>query len=218
MGVLIRWLGVKSWIINNIYDDEYYIDLPMKSDDRVFLIASEQTGSRKYHRDELLFSEGDIDFLVSKNRSNKYNFGSVLFNAYHPIISENLYDRINKYSVKGFQLFPCVIRKVDGKLLNDYYFFNIYHRLDCIDFGSSDILNYNPSNVRHEFLRYSFSKSVLDSIDSIDEEERLIVKPKGTSDGIIFIHETIVRIIEKNKVDNVRFVRVSDCHISDQFK
>ena len=103
----------------------------------------------------------------------------------------------------------------DEKWHEDFFFFNAYGALDCIDFDSSDILDYSPEDSRHEVIRYEFKNEVLDAIPL---ENRLIVRPSKVAGGGLLIHESIVTKLSRYVDSNTfKFFRLSEYKLGDKY-
>ena len=77
-------------------------------------------------------------------------------------------------------MFPAVLIGDDEKWHEDFFFFNAYENLDCIDFERSEILDYFPDDSRHEVIKYKFKNEVL---DANPQENRLIIRPHKVAGG-----------------------------------
>ena len=56
-----------------------------------------------------------------------------------------------------------------------------------------------------------------DVLDSIPENERLIFQVGNTTSGEIFFHQKVVDIFNKHGVKGIRFFKVSEYHVGDEF-
>ncbi|WP_345869102.1 imm11 family protein [Shewanella algae] len=122
---------------------------------------------------------------------------------------------IMPYSINGFQLFPTVLIGDDEKQHEDFFFFNAYDKLDCIDFNSSDIHDYSSEDSIHEVIRYKLKNEVLDTIPL---ENRLIIRPSKVAGGGLFIHETLVtQLIKYVDPSAFKFFRLSEYTLGDKY-
>ncbi|MGF1742805.1 hypothetical protein L4C34_17345 [Vibrio profundum] len=132
-----------------------------------------------------------------------------------PVVSKDIAQELEGYAIDGFQLFPSIIVGDDGTWHEDFYFFNIYERLDCIDFEKSQIRNYKPDSPMHTVLRFKLDSDVL---DSIEEESRLIINAEDVMSGALLVHERIVRHFNKFDIDAFLLYKLSDYEYGMEYR
>ncbi|MGF1743062.1 hypothetical protein L4C34_18750 [Vibrio profundum] len=196
------------------YEEEYYI-VRLNNDESVLnLKPASNMGFRDHVDDKLDFGDGPI-FLENDFKGEvPFLLGSAHLEGNLPVVCRSIYESLRIFSIDGFQLFPAVIVGDDGELHEDFFFFNIYKDLDCIDFKASDVEDYEPMNEFHVVDSYVLNNKLL---SNIDEEKRLIIRPSCTSEGEIFIHQRIVDILDKNRVDGFSWYKLSEYESGNEF-
>lgn len=202
--------------MNEKYEEQYYVVFPVYSEDAISLRPSKQTDLRGYDTEELIHNEGPIYFeMTSRSRSFKPSLRHIYMEGSFPIVSRAIYDEINELEINKTNLFPVIIKMSENKCIEDFFFFNIYDELDCIDFVKSEILDYDPYDSLHEIIHYSLKPEIL---GLIPEENRLIIKPEKTSDGVLFFHQKIIDVFNKYHANNIKIFKLSDYRLGDEFK
>ena len=198
------------------YEDQYYLLLknPFRND-LISLKATLNTSRRDFRITELDYEDGPVFFTLS-DKSSVCNLNKIQFTGIFPVVSSDVAEILAQYKVRSFQLFPAVIIDQNDNWYEDYFYFNLYDELDCIDFEKSKIRNYDPSDYDHEVIEYKFNNDIL---DAIDVNERLIILPEGVFGGSLIFHEKIVeklkKYIDKNSLS---FYKLSDYKLGDEYK
>ena len=130
------------------FEDEYYllIDTPFQ-ETFLELVGIKGAGDRFYESDKLDLGDGPIFFGQAFKEDMPFKLGDVQMDAGHPIVSKEIADAIDQYNIDGFQLFPSIIVGDDGEWHEDFYYFNVYEELDCLDFKRSEISKYDPNRI-----------------------------------------------------------------------
>ncbi|MCE9783951.1 hypothetical protein LZ637_11175 [Shewanella algae] len=97
----------------------------------------------------------------------------------------------------------------------DFYFFNFYRDIDCVDFQKSTVSNYSPAKKNNTVLQYKLDASVL---DAIPEENRLMIKLAGVTGGALLFHEKIVKALTKFNIEAFQFFKLSDYRKGMEFE
>ncbi|MCG9597695.1 hypothetical protein L1D15_13295 [Vibrio sp. Isolate25] len=198
------------------YEQQYYkvFEVPFR-ETYLHLKASQDTGRRRYSFTKLDFGDGPIFFTNADKGEMPFIVSDFLLHGFFPVVSKKIAEMITPYDINGFQLFPAVLIGDDEKWHEDFFFFNAYGNLDCIDFDSSEILDYSPEDSRHEVIRYKFKNEVLDAIPL---ENRLIVRPSKVAGGGLLIHESIVTKLSKYVDPKAfKFFRLSEYKLGDKY-
>jgi len=124
-------------------------------------------------------------------------------------------DKIKQFYIDYFQLYPSVIIDDEGQYHEDFWFFNIYKELYCLDYDKCIIDEYEPGVDDHDIEKYYLSDTIL---DAIPEEKRLIFRPKNTDMGYTFVHQKIADIFQAHGVDTLNLVKVPEWEAGKQFR
>ena len=200
----------------NNYEEQYYkvFEIPYR-DTFLHLKASLDTGRRRYTFTKLDFGDGPIFFSNADKGEMPFIVSDFILHSFFPVVSKKIAEKLVPFDINGFQLFPAVLIGDDDEWYEDFFFFNVYESLDCIDFERSEILVYSPEDTRHEIIRYKFKNEVLDAIPL---ENRLIIRPKKVAGGGLLIHESIVKKISKDiNDDEFKFFKLSDYKLGDKY-
>ncbi|GAB1150670.1 MAG: hypothetical protein WStaPseu_07910 [Shewanella algae] len=200
----------------NNYEEQYYkvFEVPFR-ETYLHLKASLDTGRRRYSFTKLDAIDGPIFFTNADKGEMPFIVSDFLLHSFFPVVSRKIADMIMPYSINGFQLFPTVLIGDDEKQHEDFFFFNAYDKLDCIDFNSSDIHDYSSEDSIHEVIRYKLKNEVLDTIPL---ENRLIIRPSKVAGGGLFIHETLVtQLIKYVDPSAFKFFRLSEYTLGDKY-
>ncbi|WP_425628064.1 imm11 family protein [Vibrio neptunius] len=198
------------------YEQQYYkvFEVPCRKT-YLHLKASQDTGRRRYSFTQLDVGDGPIFFTNADKGEMPFIVSDFLLHGFFPVVSKKIAEIIMPYPINGFQLFPAVLIGDDEKWHEDFFFFNAYDNLDCIDFDRSEILDYSPEDSRHEIIRYQLKNDVLDAIPL---ENRLIVRPSKVAGGGLFIHENLVTQISRYiDPDAFRFFRLSEYRLGGKY-
>ena len=144
-----------------------------------------------------------------------FHLTSAQMDSIYPVVSEDVASVVNQYDTHGLQLFPAVIIGDDGKSHEEFYFFNFYRDIDCVDFQNSVVRNYSPAKRNNTILQYQLDKSVL---DAIPEENRLMMKLAGVTGGALLFHEKVVKALAKFNIEAFQFFKLSDYRNGIEFE
>ena len=201
------------------YEEQYYIVRNVYNEDTVYLKPTKQTGKRKYKNSQLVFGEEPLIFEESFDKAFHQKgkqpvFGDAHMDGIYPIVSQKVYDLLKHLNVNNFQLYPAIIMDPNGNYIENYYFFNIYDRLNCVDFDKSELINYKKEALRHTVRKFIIKSEVL---DPIEEENRFILHPHKVFTAPMIVHKDIVNIFNKLKIKTIRFLPLSDYALGSEF-
>ncbi|WP_394136504.1 imm11 family protein [Aliivibrio fischeri] len=203
----------------NKYNDEYYIVFENYNNETLYLSPLQKTFDRNYTYTKInmgqepLFFENaykDKDLLNSIQRPIK----NAHLNLNYPIVSNKIKDDINNFEIDNFQLYPTVIIDDNGDFYDNFWFFNIYNKIDALNLEHCIIDDYDEDDKRHDIDKYYLD---VNKLNSIQEEKRLIFIPEKASGAPVFVHKKIVDIFNKHKVDTLKFIKVSEWEMGKQF-
>lgn len=198
------------------YEEEYFIliSTPFR---RQFLDlrATLETGRRHHTYEQLDYGDGPIFFENSYKGEVPFYLANAQMDAIYPVVSKDIAEVLNKYQIDGFQLFPSVIIDDDGEWHEEFYFFNLYKPLDCVDFEHSVVRSYKPNSRRNEVLEYKLRSDIL---DVIPQENRLIIRLDRVVGGAIIVHEKIVNKLSKIDIEAFQFYPLSEYRLGMEFK
>ena len=190
------------------YEEQYYILKRVESRERFLsLRATENTGSRNHTYEKLDYGDGPVFFENGYKGEIPFHLTNAQMDSIYPVVSEDVASVVNQYDTHGLQLFPAVIIGDDGKWHEEFYFFNFYRDIDCVDFQNSVVRNYSPAKRNNTILQYQLDKSVL---DAIPEENRLMIKLAGVTGGALLFHEKVVKALAKFNIEAFQFFKLSD--------
>ncbi len=199
------------------YEEEYFkvFDVPGHQHHLKFK-ATADTGRRRYSFTKLNADDGPICFRSSSDSGLSFTKSDFLLHGFFPVVSKKVAKEVMSYDINGFQLFPTELVSDNGEKNEDFFFFNAYQKLDCIDFRESEIFSYSPEDCSHEVQTYKLKVEVLDAIPI---EHRLIIRPEKVAGGGLLLHENIVSRI-KNYVDKekYRFFKLSEYELGDRYR
>ncbi|MER2497044.1 DUF1629 domain-containing protein [Vibrio neptunius] len=198
------------------YEDQYYLLLknPFRNDSSS-LKATLNTSRRDFRTKKLDYGGGPVFFTLNGEVS-AFDQKKIQFSGIFPVVSSDVAKLFMPYKITSFQLFPAVIIDQNDKWHEDFFYFNLYDELDCIDFEKSKIRNYDPSDYDHEVIEYKFNKDIL---DAIDVDNRLIILPEGVFGGSLIFHENIVEDMKKFIYNNsLSFYKLSEYKLGDEYK
>jgi len=125
------------------------------------------------------------------------------------IVSQKISDVLKNLNIKGLQLIPATIEGKNNELYENYWFLNIYNKLQALDMEKSV---YNWSN----FLKLAnpIEKLVLNEelLSGIPLEERLIFRLEENKVFEIY-HKSVVDAIMTTNPEGIQFTKVEDYHI-----
>ncbi|MGF1742806.1 hypothetical protein L4C34_17350 [Vibrio profundum] len=180
------------------------------------LRGTKDAGQRRYKIRQLEYDDGPVFFENALKGEMPFYIGNAQMDGIFPVVSEEIAEEIGQLKIDGFQLFPAVIVGDDDQWHEAFYFFNCYRKLDCVDFSSSLVRNYDPNDiVGHEVLKYKLKEEML---LGIEEENRLIIKLDNVVGGAIIVHEKLVSKLEKHDVDAFLFYKLSEYELGTEYK
>ena len=193
----------------NKYNEEYYIVFDNYNDETLYLSPLQKTFDRNYTytkaimgQDPFFFENAykDKDLLNSIQRPIK----NAHLNLNYPIVSDKIKDDINNFKIDNFQLYPTIIIDDNGDFYDNFWFFNIFNKTNVLNLKRCIIDDYDK---RHDIDKYYLDSNKL---DIIPEEQRLVFIPEKASGAPVFLHQKVVDIFNKHKVDTLKFIRVSE--------
>jgi len=179
------------------YDDEYYIVFELSDEFGLYLQGLERSENCNPGV-EFIPPSGEPLYFENSYKEDGLADGvsrpilKAHMNVNDIILHNDIREKIKDFNMAGVQFYPATIIGDDGGYHDEYWYVNVYNRLDCLDFNRSEIVEYDLSETHHFFMRYSLSSNVL---DAIPEEKRLIIKPGKTDMGFTFVHRKIAEII-----------------------
>mgnify|MGYP006062627643 CR=1 FL=1 len=198
------------------YEEQYYI-LKRVEFREIFLSlrATENTGARNHTYEKLDYGDGPVFFENGYKGEIPFHLTNAQMDSIYPVVSEDVASVVNQYDIHGLQLFPAVIIGDDGKWHEEFYFFNFYRDIDCVDFQNSVVRNYSPAKRNNTVLQYKLDESVL---DAIPEENRLMIKLAGVTGGALLFHEKVVKALTKFDIEAFQFFKLSDYRKGMEFE
>ncbi|WP_425628067.1 imm11 family protein [Vibrio neptunius] len=200
----------------NNYEDIYYIAKTVAFQENFLeLQATKNTGVRNHTYKKLDFGDGPVFFENGFKGLVPFNLTDGQFDGLYPVVSLKVASVIRYHNIDGFQLFPAVIIGDDGKWHKDFYFFNFYSPLDCVDFENSDVREYKPNARYNEVISYKLRSDVL---DGIPEENRLMIKLARVQGGALIFHQKIVDALARFDVEAFQFFKLSEYELDMEYR
>ena len=202
------------------YEELYYLVDERYDEDTLYLTALQRTENRDYDFEEMsfgsepLFFENaykDKDVAIGKTRP----LMSAHMNMTYLIVNNEIKRHIDDDSIYQGKLYPSVIIDDKDHYHDEFWFFNIYGSLNALDCENSEIQDYDPDDRRHDVAKYKLNEETL---DKIPEEQRLVFMMPNTETKVTFVHQKIVDVFEKLKVDNIKFHKLSEWYPGKQFR
>jgi hypothetical protein len=203
----------------NKYNEDYYIVFDNYNENTLYLSALPKTFNRNYEYTKMQFGQEPLFFnnaykekdqIAGKKRPIK----NAHLNLNFILVDEKIKESINNSENKNFQLYPAVILSDDNQHHDNFWFFNIFNELDCLDISKCLIDDYDEDDDEHDIEKYYLD---YEKMAKIPEDERLIFIPKKTNIGHTFLHQKIVDVFNKHKVDTLKFIKVSEWEMGKQF-
>ncbi|WP_199611053.1 imm11 family protein [Flocculibacter collagenilyticus] len=202
------------------FNDEYYIASPCNNDeDQSFISVHKRSEHLRFNRTRLI---SGAPFFVEKafqERDKRLNINCVntdiMFGCGTLIMNDIVKSKISQFEISGTQLYPSILIDSDNRWHENYWYLNIWERLDC---WSRNMSVYEPAEDGDEngaiVDRYHLDSAVL---NDIPEPNRLIFRMGGESFAHTFFHKKIVDIFEENNFTGIRFFKVSEYESGDEF-
>lgn len=206
------------------YNEEYYLAIKSYCERYMGVKPLRKTNDRRYSYKKLL--PGEPLFFENFNKEEDIADGvkNVMNDVYIDvtlIIENTLREKFKDLNTYGMQLYPAIFIDDEDEWHENYWCMNFYEFIDCIDkekstFSDSTIrrLAKNPEHKRLSVERYSLSEKVL---DKIPEQERMFFKARGDSDARVFVHEKAVAEFEAINATGIRFIKVADFELGDEY-
>lgn len=203
----------------NKYNEEYYIVFDNYNDETLYLSPLQKTFDRNYTYTKAVMGQDPFFFENAyKDKDLKNNIKRLIKNAHlnlnFPIISDSIKDDIENLKIDNLQLYPTVIIDDNNNYHDSFWFFNLHKKTDCLDYEKCTIKRYEPENKRHKIKKYCLS---IEKMELIPKEQRLVFIPEKASGAPVFLHQKIVDIFNKHKVDTLKFIKVSEWEMGKQF-
>ena len=202
------------------YEAQYYMVDEVYNDETLYLKSTKNTGRRDYSFKKMNFGEEPLFFENAyKDEDLKRKVTRPIKTAHmnitKVIVNDKIKKRLENFKVRNFQLFPSVIIDDQEQYHEGYWFFNIYNKLEVLDFEKSEIRRYKPEREFHNVEKFALRADVL---DKIPEEERLIFRINGLDRLLTFVHQKVVDIFEEEGVETLNFYKLSEYHSGQQFE
>ncbi|MGF1743061.1 hypothetical protein L4C34_18745 [Vibrio profundum] len=190
-------------------EEQYYILLDKPNRESFLeLKGIKGAGSRHYTFKKLDYGDGPLFFENALKGNMPFYLSNVQMDGGIPVVSKDIAKEIERYNIEGFQLFPSIIISDDGQWHEDFYYFNLYKKVDCVDFFKSEVLGYDPNEMLgHDVVKYHLNNDVL---NNINEESRLIIKLDNVFSRSVIVHEKIVNIFMKFNIDAFVLYKLSE--------
>ncbi|MGF1743065.1 hypothetical protein L4C34_18765 [Vibrio profundum] len=199
------------------FENEYYllIDTPFR-ESFLELVGIKGAGARFYETDQLDYGDGPVFFGQAFKEDMPFKLSNVQMDGGAPIVSKEIAEVIGQYNIEGFQLFPSIIVGDDGEWHEDFYYFNSYKRLDCVDFKNSEVEDYDPDSlIGQEVIKYKLRADVL---EDIKEERRLIIMLDQVFGPKLLVHEKLVDQLAQFNIEAFTFYKLSEYELGMQYK
>ncbi|NOY71219.1 MAG: hypothetical protein GXP14_02400 [Gammaproteobacteria bacterium] len=130
-----------------------------------------------------------------------------------PIIDEKIKKVLDSITLAGSQYFPASVR-FDGKLHDNYYFWNIYLEIACLHKERS---KYDWDKEDPDF--YTVEAISLDEVilNRISESGRWVFRLRESTSRIL-VHESVVEKVMAIKPTGIRFICVDEWNIGSAFR
>ena len=202
----------------NRYNEQYYIIFHEYNGNTLYLSSQDRSDLRAYQYTKLEFGEP----LFFENAYKKEDaikricrpIRQAHLNITYPIITDEIKEALGDIENEQFQFYPAVIVDDNGYYHDNLWLFNVFNKLDILDLDKCEIKKFNPNNTTHSISKYYLNE---EKITAIPEDFRLIFKPKYSNISHIIVHEKVVNVFRKFNVDTLRFIKISDWEMGDQF-
>lgn len=199
-----------------VYEEEYYILKRAEfRESFLSLRATENTGERNHTYEKLDFAEGPVFFENAYKGEIPFQLADAQMDSIYPVVSCKVASVFRGYNIDGFQLFPAVIIDDDGLCNENFYFFNFYQPLDCIDFARSVVRNYNENRSNNTVIKFKLKSEVMEKIAL---ENRLVFKASGVTGGALIFHEKLVKTLSCFDISAFKFYRLSSYRKGMEFE
>lgn len=202
------------------HEEQYYIASKQYNEDTLYLSALDRTESRDYDFERLKFGREPLFFENAykeddRGKGVRRPIKKAHMNSTYLIVNNDIKADLDGYNISGFQFYPAVIVDDDDNYHEDYWFFNIYKEFDFLDCKGSEIKNYKPGAKRNKVMKYKLD---VEKLERISEENRLIFMMPNTDQRTTYVHQKIVDVFERHRVDNINFLKMSEWYRGKQFR
>ncbi|GAA5645946.1 imm11 family protein [Vibrio proteolyticus] len=200
------------------YNHQYYIVFENYDDDTLYLTTHDRSDHRNYEYTKLVgsepmfFTNGYRDEDLAKGISRPIKQAHL--SSTYPVITNEIKNALRGIENELFQFYPAVILDDNDTYNEDYWVFNVFHKMDVLDIDNCAIRRINPNREGQKIQKYFLSDNKLDKIPL---SERLVFKPKFSNISHIIVHETVVNIFQKHDVDTLNFIKISDWEMGLHF-
>lgn len=136
-------------------------------------------------------------------------------------VTAALKSRLQEWGIEKLQFYPALFRIVDGKVLADWWFMNVYTHLAAWDKELSDYdkLSYQENKNKANFIGADINRYVLNEslLESMPETNRSLFWTSDTIDRELFITKMVADTIREFDCGNVLIFPVSDYETGDEF-
>lgn len=201
------------------YDQEYYIAYTTLNPDQLHIKPKASTAARGYRYTKLTLGEAPL-FFVNAFQKRDQKTGArrtvtdILYDGASFAVTDEIKRYLGQFEIASMQHYPAIIINDDDRWHEDYWYLNIYERLDCWDRNTSIYeIDTEANDPKPMVDKFSLDTAKL---EAIPEEKRLIFKIGGASKAYVLMHRKIVKHILENAYTGIRFFKVADFEEGDQ--
>ncbi|MGF1743316.1 hypothetical protein L4C34_20180 [Vibrio profundum] len=201
----------------NTFEDEYYflIDTPFRKS-FLELVGIKGAGDRFYEWAQLDYGDGPLFFGQAFKEAMPFKLSNVQMDGGVPVVCKKIAEVIDQYNIDGFQLFPSIIVDDNGEWHEDFYYFNCYEELDCVDFKKSEVEDYEPDSLMgHVVLKFKLRADVL---EAIEEEKRMVIMLGNVLGPSLLVHKKLVDQLAQFNIEAFTFYKASEYERGIQYK
>ncbi len=203
----------------NRYNEQYYIVFKKYDEKTLYLSSLQKTSDRDYTFKKMQFGQEPLFFNNAYKEKDKKTgvsreIKSAHLNINYPLVTVSIKEDLIKFENNNFQLYPAVIIDDSDIYHENFWFFNIFNKINVLNLKRCIIDDYDEDDKRHDIDKYYLDSNKL---DAIPEEQRLVFIPEKASGAPVFLHQKIVDVFNKHKVDTLKFIKVSEWEMGKQF-
>ena len=201
------------------YDAQYYIATRPNKPEIPALVPTKDSLRTQFRTrplpplgQPLVFTNKRAKLLEEKGLGEQLT--AILFDATSIIVGPAVKETLSRVLSDGMHFYPAVYIDSKEEWHENYWYLNIYRRLDCWNRKESQYFHIEGDD-SPDVESYVLSSDVL---SNIDESDRLIFKMGATAMGHLFFHEKVVQALREANTDGIEFFSVSSFVEGDQYR
>lgn len=201
--------------------DNYYIIMEVDCPEHPTLTPDDKTAERSITYKKLEFTS-PLVFLNGFRKENLRNrtrekIADVLFGGAEVLIKSHIKEAIEPFGFANLQFYPAIYIDNDDHRHDDYWFVNIFKKLECLDTENSEFEP--PEDMNDPYDHYDVRRYVLseEALSRTPVDERLLFKISRTTIGYTLMNQRIVDVFCNLNATGIRYFNIDDFKEGDQY-